>query len=154
MQSLSTFIRILGPIPEVKDSALIMIMKILLLIQKSPSKVRCSQTSVVSSKYIQGVLRVSVISAIFGYFYSHLSLEIVFPALKLTQNCYIHEYKHIFLLKTGNFILNWVPFLLLQSFYIYLEDYPFQRFSELGISDWENLKSPVRATLKNSKISL
>ena len=57
-------------------------------------------------------------------------------------------------MKTGNFILNWVPFFVLQSFYIYLEDYPFQNFSELGISDWENLRSPVRATLKNSKISL
>ena len=37
-----------------------------------------------------GGLRVSATSGKFDYFYSHLSLETVFPALKLTQNCYIN----------------------------------------------------------------
>ena len=61
---------------------------------KSPSKVR--QTSVASSKYICGVLRVSATSAKVRYFYSHLSLGIVFPVLKPTQVCYKNKYKHIF----------------------------------------------------------
>ena len=61
---------------------------------KSPSKVR--QTSVASSKYICGVLRVSAISAKVPYFYSHLSLGTVFPELKLTQVCCKNKYKHIF----------------------------------------------------------
>ena len=43
----------------------------------------------------------------FGYSYSHLSLEILFPTLKLIQNCYMHL--NIFFLKTSNLILNWVP---------------------------------------------
>ena len=131
MQSLSTFIRMLGPIPEVKNSASIMIMKILFLIQKSPSKARCRRASVVSSKYIQGVLRISATSEILDYFYSLLSLQTVFPAIKLTQNCYIKKYKHTFFLKTDNFILNWVQSLS-PTIIPYLKDYPFQHFSELG----------------------
>ena len=35
-------------------------------------------------------LRVGATPGKFGYFYSHLSLETVFSALKLTQNCYIN----------------------------------------------------------------
>ena len=101
-----------------------MIMKIFMLIQKSPSKVRCRQTSVNYSKYIWwwwwwwggglgvgGCPRVSAISEKLYYFYSHVSLEKVFPPLKLTQNCFINNFfflKHIFFLKTGNLILNWV----------------------------------------------
>ena len=131
MQSLSTFIRMLGSIPEVKNSASIMIMKILFLIQKSPSKARCKRTSVVSSKYIQEVLRISATSGILSYFYSHLSLQTVFPSIKLTQNCYIKKYKHTFFLKTDNFILNWVQSLS-PTIIPYLKDYPFQHFSELG----------------------
>ena len=35
-----------------------------------------------------------------------LNLEIVFPALKLTRNCYLKE--HFVFMKTGNLIINWV----------------------------------------------
>ena len=88
-----------------------MIMKILLLIQKSPSKARCRQTIVVFSRYIQGVLRVSATSGKLGYFYSHLSLETVFAGLTLTQNCHINKYKYIFFLENWVplWVLNWVP---------------------------------------------
>ena len=54
MQSLNTFIRISGLMPEVKKSHWSMIMKISLFIQKSPSKARFSRTSVVCSKYTWG----------------------------------------------------------------------------------------------------
>ena len=66
-----------------------MIRKILLVIQKSPSKERCKQTSVICSKYILEVWGWEPPLEKFDYFYSHLSLETVFPALKLTQNCYL-----------------------------------------------------------------
>ena len=42
----------------------------------------------------------------FCNFYPHLSLETVFPALKLTPNLY--KYEHFFFLKTDNSIINWV----------------------------------------------
>ena len=42
----------------------------------------------------------------FSILYSHLCLETVFLALKLTQDCYIHY--NIFFLKTGNVIINWL----------------------------------------------
>ena len=44
----------------------------------------------------------------FCYFYSHLSLETVFPSIKLTQIYYINM-SIFFFLKTGNLIFNCVP---------------------------------------------
>ena len=38
--------------------------------------------------------------------YPHLCLEIVFPALKLTQKCYLRYNINIFFLKTANLIIN------------------------------------------------
>ena len=55
-----------------------MIMKMLLHIRSSPSKVRSRRTSVVCSKYylqILGRLGVTAIPGKSGYFSSHLSLE-------------------------------------------------------------------------------
>ena len=40
--------------------------------------------------------------------YPHLCLETVFPALKLTQNCYLPYNINIFFLKTANLIINWL----------------------------------------------
>ena len=40
--------------------------------------------------------------------YPHLCLETVFPALKLTQNCYRPYNINIFFLKTANLIINWL----------------------------------------------
>ena len=123
-----------------------MIMKMLLLIQKS--------------------LKSSATSGTFGYFYSHLILETVFPAFKLTPNCYVSKYKHILFLKTGNLILNWVP---LSFFYKHpMPERLSSFFSELGIIwkynlglcsktetifhlfflNLEKLGCPARATLK------
>ena len=48
----------------------------------------------------------------FSIFHPHLSLEAVFPSLKLTQ--YLYKYEHLFFWKTGNLIMSWVnssPFL-------------------------------------------
>ena len=149
-----------------------MIMKILSLIQTSPSNERCRRTSGVCSKYIREVWG-SVPPQ--ENFYSHLSLETVFPALKLTENCYINV--NIFL-KTDNLILNYVPFLspiIIPCPRGSLHDLSFPTLSWIGnklevqpglISKktkqfsisffliWEKLRSPIRASFKNYKISL
>ena len=39
--------------------------------------------------------------------FRHLSFETILPALKLTQNCYLH-YKYFFI-KIGSLIINWLP---------------------------------------------
>ena len=52
-----------------------------------------------------GVLRIGATPGKFGYFYSHLSLETVFAALKLAQKL-LDKYEHIFFLKTVNLTLN------------------------------------------------
>ena len=46
--------------------------------------------------------------------YSHLSLEKVFPVLKLTQNCYINI--HTFFLKNWQFNHKFGPLLLLRTY--------------------------------------
>ena len=46
-------------------------------------------TNVICSKHIWGIWGSVPPSGKFWYFYSHWSLEAVFPALKLTHNCYI-----------------------------------------------------------------
>ena len=56
--------------------------------KKNPSKVRRWQTSLVCSKCSWGSGGVVILGR-FSNFEPHLSLETVFPALKLTQNCYI-----------------------------------------------------------------
>ena len=58
MKYSSTFIRISESIPEVKKSALINDYENILLIQKSPSNLRCRQTNVFCSKYMWGSWRV------------------------------------------------------------------------------------------------
>ena len=50
----------------------------------------------------------------------HLSLETVFPALKLTQNCCLN-YKHFFL-KSVNLIINWLP---ISYAHVLLKDFPY-----------------------------
>ena len=42
--------------------------------------------------------------------YPHLCLETLFPAVKLTQNCYLHYNINIFYLKSANLIINWLLF--------------------------------------------
>ena len=100
-----------------------------------------------------------------------------------TETKLLYKYKHIFFLKTGSLILNWVPLFLLQSIiperlssqsilpnylvnWEYLEVQPRlmlkttttitttkNNFSSLFLN-WEKLRSPGRATFKNYKISL
>ena len=65
-----------------------------------------------------GNLRVSATPGNSCYFHSHLSLETAFPALKLTQNCYITMN-----LKTSKLILNCVRPLSPTNL-LYLKDYP------------------------------
>ena len=47
-------------------------------------------------------------AGLFYNLYVHLYLEIAFPALKLTQNCYLHYNINICFLKTVNLIINWL----------------------------------------------
>ena len=87
-QFLNTFIRISGPILEVKKLPLINDYENIIAYGKSKSKGRCRRTSEVCSKYINtfGGLKVGGTPGKFGYFYSRLSLKTIFLALKLTQN--------------------------------------------------------------------
>ena len=88
IQSLSTSIRLSRPVLEAKKNLYwSMIMKILLHIVKNLSKASCREASVACTDYIWGIGE-----SVFGkccYFYSHLSFETVFSALKLTKNGYI-----------------------------------------------------------------
>ena len=83
-----------------------MIMKILRLIQKNSSKAWFRRTIVVCCKYIWGSDECKYHLRKIGLLLLSLTLKTVFPAHKLAQNCYTH--KHVFVLKTGNLIFNWV----------------------------------------------
>ena len=72
-------------------------------------KPKCRRISTVCSRYSCAVWAGELCSlGTFCSFYSHLSSKTVFSALKLTQSCY-YKYEHLFLLKNGNLIINWVP---------------------------------------------
>ena len=90
MQSWSTFIRMSGPIPEVKNPTLINDYENIIAYSKESeqSEVLGKQVWFVPNTF--GGLRVSLTSGKCGHFYFHLSLETIFPALKLTLNCYIN----------------------------------------------------------------
>ena len=77
--------RNIGPIPEVKKNLHwpIMISK-MLHIGKNLSKPRCWQTSLVCPKYSWRVWGWKILQ------FLELILETVFPALKLTRNCYLN----------------------------------------------------------------
>ena len=93
MQSSSTFIRISGPIPEVKKSTLIIdYEKYHCIFGRVRAKRGVGEQLWFVSIHLGG-LRVGANHEKFGYFYSHLSLETVLPALKLTQNSYINVNK-------------------------------------------------------------
>ena len=84
-------------------------------IGKSSSKSRCRQTNLVCSKYSWGILEDVTTPGKSCNFYSHLSLqtELHFPAVKLTQNCYINI--NIFFswyklaISWYKLTINWVP---------------------------------------------
>ena len=85
MQSSNTFIRISGPTPEVqKDLHWPMIGKIL-HIGKNLNKARCWRKSLVCPKHLGGVTMLGK----YCNFSPFSNLETVFPALKLTRNCYL-----------------------------------------------------------------
>ena len=79
-------------------------------------KPKCRRISTVCSRYSCAVWAGELcFLGTFCSFYSHLSSKTVFSALKLTQSCY-YKYEHLFLLKTGNLMINWgsptnIPFL-------------------------------------------
>ena len=83
VRSLSTFIRTSGPIPEMQKSALINDWQNLADLE---SKALANKFGL--SQIQLGGLGKSHNPRKFGNFFAHLNLETVFPALKLTQNCY------------------------------------------------------------------
>ena len=50
----------------------------------------------------------------FWFFCLLLSLEIAFPSLKLTENCYLNT-SIFFFLRNNNLIINWVPSLIYKN---------------------------------------
>ena len=150
MQSLSTFIRISGFIPEFKKSSLINDNGNI-IVYSEESK----QSDMQANKYgffqiYFGDLRVNVPLGKFGHFYYNLSLETGFLALKLAQNCYIGKYKYMLFLKTDILILNWVPI----SFF-YNHPIP-ERLSSQSILpnslvNWEQFGSTNQAYVQKKK---
>ena len=90
MQSSSTFIRISGLIPEVKKSPLINDYEFILACWEESKQSQVYMNKCGLFQIHLGGLTVGATSGKFGCFYSYLSLETVFPALKLTQNCSIN----------------------------------------------------------------
>ena len=82
---------------------------------KNLSEMRCWQTSLVCLKCSWGDWEGAATPEIFCIFPPLLSLETVFSALKLTQNCYLNM-NISFFLKTGNLIKKWVPLSFLQTY--------------------------------------
>ena len=84
MQSSSTFIRISGPIPEVKKSTLIYDYEYYRILGKVRTKRGIDEQVWFVPNTLEG-LRVGATPEKLGYFHSHLSLEGVFPAVKATE---------------------------------------------------------------------
>ena len=119
------------------------------------------------------LLHIQTVRGIFAYFYSHLSLETVFPSCKLTQNYYINI-STSFSWKLVYLILNRPPSHS-PTIIPCLKDYPhnlplpnlrwivnnlevqprllFKKNPSFFLNQ-EKLRSPARAIFKNSKISL
>ena len=72
--------------------------------------------------------------------YPHLCLETLFPAVKLTQNCYLHYNINIFYLKSANLIINWLPSPFDQIWRQGDKNLNFQNFQLIG----ENLEMKSR----------
>ena len=89
MQSSSTFIRISGPIPKVKTALINDYENIVAYSEQSQqSEVQVNRCGLLLI-YLGG-LRVGTTPGKLGNFYFNLSLETIFPACKLTQNCFIN----------------------------------------------------------------
>ena len=83
-QSSSTFIRISGIIPEVKKLALINSYENIIAYSEESEQIEVLPNKGGLFQIYLGDLRVSATSGKFDYSYTHLGLETVFPALKLT----------------------------------------------------------------------
>ena len=86
----------------------------------------------------------------FCNFYPHLSLEAVFAAPKLTQNCCVNI--NIFFRKTGNLIVNWVPpcstnILCLKDYPDNLTKYEIMGPSKIPISQLSKLRKIWKCSL-------
>ena len=114
MQSSRIYIRIWALIPDVKKNLHWSIIgKRFLHIGKNPSKARCRRTNLVCPKY-DWRSGVTATPEKVCKIYSHLSLETIFPVLKLTQNFYINI--HTFFLKNWQLNHKLVPLLFLQTY--------------------------------------
>ena len=97
--TLNTFIKISGPI-----------------LTNDWENIACWEESeqrvVLANKFVLSKTQLGILGLVttprkFCNFLTFLSTEVAFPALKLTENCYLNI--NIFFLKNGNFIINWVP---------------------------------------------
>ena len=106
MQSSSTFIRISEHTPQIKNYELINDWENIIGYweELKQSEVKASKCCLFQIYFKD--LNIGATLGKFCCFYSHLGMGTVFPALKLTHNCYIN--KHFFFLKNGDLILNWV----------------------------------------------
>ena len=90
MPSLSPFIEMSGPFAEVRKSALINDYENIIAYSEESEQSKLQANKCSLCQIHLGYLRVNATSRKLGSFYSHLSLEIVFPTLNLAQNCYIN----------------------------------------------------------------
>ena len=110
MQSLNTFIRISGPISEVKKICIDQSNDCERIAYWEESEHREVLANKFSLSQIQlGGLGLVATPGKFCNFSLLLSLETVVPSLKLTQNCYLNM--NILFKKNGNLTINWVPYL-------------------------------------------
>ena len=102
---------------------------------KNPSKTRPLLLAY-TVKYLMGLQAGSAATRKFCNLYPHLCLETVFPALKLTQNCYLHYNMTIFFLKTGSLIIDCLlpmPHVVLKNFSHHLTKYEGKGTSKISI---------------------
>ena len=85
VQSSTTFIRISGPIAEVKKFALINDYENIIAYSEESEQSEVYANKCGLFQIHLGGLKISATSGKFDYFYSHLNLETVLPALKLIQ---------------------------------------------------------------------
>ena len=141
MQTLSTFIKIWGSIPEVNKNLHWSIIRKILHIGKNPSKARSRWTSLFRFKYslrYKGNCHSRKISQFFPWFKLGSSVSSFQTDTKL-----LHKYEHLFFLKTGNLVTNWVSLSL-----IYKHTVP-ERLSSQPNKIWNqwNFKNPNLPTL-------
>ena len=135
---MSTFIRVSRPVPELKKSALINRYENLVACSEQSEQTKCRQTSVVCSKFIWGY-KCWCHPRKTWLFLLLFKLGNSIPSTQINTK-FLYKYKHIFLLKTGNLILNWVPL----SCHHTMSERLFSQSTLLKpLVNWEQFRSPT-----------